>query len=85
MTISSWLLTTMIIFGELYEPFKNLLKETFGHHWIGKAAIITIVFFGSAFLFRKRDFEAEEKLAWKSVLWSLAIIFAFFIIHYFVS
>lgn len=32
------------IYSELSPPFKNFLKETFAHHWIGKGVIAIILF-----------------------------------------
>jgi amino acid transporter len=38
------------IFGELYGPFKDWLKETFNHHWIGKGVIAIVIFYLLGFL-----------------------------------
>ena len=32
------------IYSELSKPFKDFLKETFTHHWIGKGIIAIILF-----------------------------------------
>ena len=42
---SAWLLTVLVVIAELVEPFKNFLKATFSHHWIGKTVMITFSFF----------------------------------------
>lgn len=83
---SSWVLAILVIVAELYEPFKNLLKSIFTHHWIGKAAIVALVFlvFGFMLKNKKSIFNIQDnKLAWNSMLGSLAIIFLFFIIEFF--
>lgn len=83
---SAWLLAILVIVAELYEPFKNLLKSTFSHHWIGKAVIITIAFLVFGFLLRNKgsigNF-SDDKLAWYSMLGSLIVIFLFFIMEFF--
>ena len=83
---SAWLLVILIVIAELVEPFKTLLKTTFGHHWIGKAVIITFVFLVVGFLLRNKasigNF-SDDKLAWYSVLGSLIVIFLFFIMEFF--
>ena len=85
---SSLLLWVMVIFGELYEPFKNMLKDIFTHHWIGKGVVITAAFLILGFLLRNRKSAGEysdENIAWYSTLGSLIIILLFYIIHYFIS
>jgi len=83
---SAWLLTLMIIAAELLAPFKDLLKDIFGHHWIGKAVVITAVFVLAGLLMKNKNslfgFN-DEKLAWNSVVGSMIIIILFFIIEYF--
>ena len=85
-TFSSVLLTVMIIVGELYSPFKDLLKSTFRHHWIAKTIIVAISFAISGFICSKPKIKGYkiEDIAWKSVIGSLVIIFLFFVLHYFV-
>ncbi len=82
---SSLLLAILVIGGELFAPLKDLLKNVFTHHWIGKAVIISLVFFIAGYLARNREAGKipDEELAWKSTLASIAAIFAFYIIHYF--
>ena len=85
-TTSTWLLAILVIVAELAEPFKTFLKDTFSHHWIGKAAIITISFLLFGLLLRNKDSimnVSDDKLAWYSVLGSLIVIFLFFIIEFF--
>jgi len=33
------------IFAELFHPFKDWLKETFYHHWVGKGVLSIVLFF----------------------------------------
>ena len=82
---SAWLLTIMVILSELFEPFKESLKETFSHHWIGKLVIITIAFFALGFLVKEDSIKkiSNDKFAWRSIIGSLIIIILFFIFEYF--
>lgn len=83
---SAWLLAILVIAAELIEPFKNFLKATFIHHWIGKGVIITIAFLLSGFLLRNKDSIgtfSDGKIAWYSMLGSLIAIFLFFIMEFF--
>ncbi|HII65623.1 TPA: hypothetical protein HA295_02495 [Candidatus Woesearchaeota archaeon] len=87
-TASAWLLALLVIAGELSGPLKALLKDTFGHHWIGKAVLVTGALLLFGFVFRDRKSIGtwkDEKAAWVSVLLSLAAIFLFFIIHYLIK
>ncbi|HLD85104.1 MAG TPA: hypothetical protein VI968_00955 [archaeon] len=78
--VSSWALLIMIVVGEIYAPFKDFLKGTFTHHWIGKVVIVAILFFLVSALEKKR---MEEKHAWYSVIAVIALIFLFYIIEFF--
>ncbi len=83
---SSILLAVMVIAGELYLPFKDLLKNLFSHHWIGKLVIISALFFIVSFLCKDKNSigkYSDENIAWYSVLLSIAAIFAFYLVHYF--
>lgn len=85
-SVSAWLLAGMVIFAELSEPFKTLLKTTFVHHWIGKAVITALSFIVFGFLFaRKKSLGnvSSENVAWYSVHASLGIIFLFYVIEFF--
>ena len=82
---SSIVLTLLIIIAEFVEPFKNLLKSTFYHHWIGKI-VITIIVFILIGLFYKKDpllEKSPDKISFQTTIICLAIILLFFIFHYF--
>lgn len=79
--VSAWLLAIMVITGELAAPFKALLQTLFGHHWIGKAVIVALVFAAVTFLVREK--KPHEKLAWYSAVGSMAVIFLFYVIEFF--
>ncbi|HIG93401.1 TPA: hypothetical protein HA242_05035 [Candidatus Woesearchaeota archaeon] len=82
---SAWLLAILVIVAELAEPFKTFLKDTFSHHWIGKAVIIFLAFALFGFLLRDKDAIRKipaEKLAWYSLLGSLGVILLFFVIEF---
>ena|SRR3989338_8820211 len=83
---SSILLAVMVIAGELYIPLKDLLKSLFSHHWVGKLAIISAVFFAVSFLYKNKNSVgkySDENIAWYSVLFCIAAIFTFYLVHYF--
>lgn len=78
---SAWILALLVIIAEFIEPFKNVLKSLFTHHWIGKAVLMLITFLLIGFLMRKKETlwnVTAEKSAWWSTLSSLIIIFLFF-------
>lgn len=82
---SAWMLAILVIAAELSEPFKNLLKSIFTHHWIGKAAVITFAFLLFGFMLNGKKSIAgipSNKLAWYSMLGSLVIILLFFAIEF---
>lgn len=82
----SVLLAVMVIAGELFAPFKVLLKNIFYHHWLGKLAITSIAFFLVSFLYKDKIYVgkySDENAAWYSLLSSIVAIFAFYVIHYF--
>ncbi|HLC45929.1 MAG TPA: hypothetical protein VJI67_03595 [archaeon] len=83
--IAAWLLAAMIVIAELFAPFKDALKAAFTHHWLGKLVIVGIAFFVFAYLMREKKAIAgitDEKAAWYSVLGSLLVILAFFVVEF---
>jgi uncharacterized membrane protein YoaK (UPF0700 family) len=63
------------ILGELYSPFKNWLKETFYHHWMGKGIITIIAFYLIGFLGYFKSKESENSVAkMLKILFWIAII-----------
>ncbi len=86
-TISAWLLFILVIAAELYGPFKLLLAGVFSHHWIAKGIIVTLAFVLSGFFLKKRitlPKHSEEQTAFRSVLAALLLIFAFYVLEFFV-
>ena len=89
-TASSWLLAILIIAAELYGPFKNLLKSTFSHHWIGKGIWATILFVvvASGYYFIKKIDTSDSTtrfmraLAWTLIFGALTL-FLFFTYEFF--
>ena len=82
---SSWLLVILVISAELFEPFKNLLKAVFTHHWIGKAVLTAVIFLVAGFAFGSKKLPwkvSDDKIAWHSVIGSLIIILLFFIMEF---
>lgn len=83
---SAWALVILVVAAELAEPFKNLLKNTFSHHWVGKAIIIFLTFIILGLFMRNKNSVAgipDSKLAWYSVLASLLAIFLFYLVEFF--
>ena len=83
---ASTLLAILVIASELNKPFKTLLASLFGHHWVAKAVLITLAFIIVGFTVHKQKLfgKTQEDLAWQTTLGSLAAIFLFYIILYFV-
>ena len=79
-TVVSWLLTLMIIATDLSPPFKAFLTTYFSHHWIAKLIISIIVFLLVGFLIEKK--QVSEKIAFYSVIASIAIMLGFFIFEF---
>ena len=40
------------VLGELHAPFKDFLKATFSHHWIGKGVVSVALFLVALFIAR---------------------------------
>ena len=82
---ASVLLAVLVIAGELYAPFKAFLASVFTHHWVAKAVLVMAAFVIVGFVYKEKKIFGMEsgKAAWYSVLGSLAVIFLFYIIHYF--
>lgn len=84
-------ITFATIFGELYSPFKDWLKETFNHHWIGKGVIAIAIFYALGFLgyFKAKDSDDALVTVLKIVFWvALVGIFAitgFYLYEYFLA
>ena len=79
------------ILGELYKPFKDWLKETFYHHWMGKGIIAIVIFYLLGFT-GFRSSESEDKmismlrmLFWIALIGALTItvfyLYEYFIVH----
>lgn len=87
--ISVVYIALITIMGELFEPLKNFLKNTFWHHWLGKSIVLAAIFALSAIIFSKTKSESEKTdekylaaISWLSFLGALAI-FVFFSYEYF--
>lgn len=88
-TIGTILLIVILTIGaELLPALKANLKNTFGHHWIGKSILATIMFFITFFAFRKVEFwDIKRWTILLAAIWILGnlIIFGFFIWHFLAS
>ena len=78
-------LTLSVILTELFDPFKSFLASIFTHHWIGKIVLVAIVFVIFGFASQKNELFGKNigDVAWKSVIWSIIIIFLFYLLYYF--
>lgn len=81
---SALTLVVLVIAAELAEPLKEILKILFWHHWIGKGIIVYLVFLVSGLIGGSRKYSnySNDRIAWYSVLGSLALIFAFYLLEY---
>ena len=86
--VSAWVLALAVIAAGLYAPFKALLASVFSHHWIGKTVLVIAFFLIAGFVFKGKNTFLRWPVgdfAWKSTLASLALIFLFFLIEFFVK
>ncbi len=78
------------IFGELYKPFKDWLKEVFTHHWLGKGIISIAIFYIFGFLGYFTASGSEKVLARMLVIVFLTALIGalgitgFFLYEYFI-
>lgn len=85
--VASLVLTISVILAELVKPFKDVLTDVFTHHWIGKVVLMTIIFLVFGFTYKGKKMFGKNigYVAWKSVTWSLNIIFLFYLLYYFLT
>ncbi len=82
--IAAILITTLLtVVADLYVPLKDLLKQVFSHHWIGKGVIAIFIFLTIGFggwIFRRETSgeSADVARGLKTLFWTT--IFSFFII-----
>lgn len=78
---STALIFVMIVLSEFYGPFKTLITNIFGHHWIAKA-VLGMGLFVLLAIGKKSTDGKLEKYAWYSILGGLAAIFVLFALTY---
>lgn len=86
MHAASWVLAALVVGAELFAPLKSALSAAFGHHWIGKAAITAFVFVLFSCMPKGRRLSKrtpDSDVAWNSALGSLAVIFLFYLVEFF--
>lgn len=80
-------ITAMTILAELVPSFKDWLKSTFSHHWVGKSVLalvtFTVVTFGAIFL----PFSVDAKKLQRALEWLLGVMIlaAFVIVGFFLA
>ena len=87
--VTSVFVVVATIAGELYSPFKNLLKELHGHHWVGKGIWSAIIFVAVGALYYMATKEPNTDtttrlmkiLSWTAILATL-VLFVFFIYEF---
>lgn len=82
---ASILLAVLVIAAELAKPFKDFLASIFTHHWIGKGVLTAAAFVIIGYTYKQDKVFGikSEKASWYAILGSLAVIFLFYIIHFF--
>lgn len=82
--------TTATIIAELYTPFKDWLKNTFYHHWMGKGIIAIVIFYAIGFIGIIKASDSEDVVTrmlkivfWVAVVGVLAIT-GFYSYEYFI-
>lgn len=83
---ASALLAVLVIAAELYAPFKTFLASVFTHHWIAKAVLIVLAFVIVGLAYKKDKLFGikSEQISWYGILGSLAAIFLFYIVEFFI-
>jgi len=82
--------TVATILGELYSPFKNWLKDTFYHHWMGKGIIAIVIFYllGLIGYIKAKDNDDAVITMLKIIFWIALIgvlsITGFYLYEYFI-
>lgn len=87
--VSSLFVATITVIADLVLPIKDWLKNTYGHHWVGKGiwVLILFVFFTvtSYPFLRKNSCDLSPKMVYAAghfALVSTLIITAFFLYEY---
>ncbi|MEK6839499.1 MAG: hypothetical protein AABX72_01035 [Nanoarchaeota archaeon] len=75
-------ITFMTIYAEMNETFKNWLKETFFHHWVGKGVLALILFFIVAHIIKIKT--KRETISLINILIVSTIICSLLILGFFV-
>lgn len=84
-------ITVATVLAELYSPFKDWLKNTFYHHWMGKGIIAILLFyiFGLVGYFSVKDSEdfmiTMLKVAFWVTLAGVFVITGFYLYEYFLA
>src|SRR3989338_6090020 len=81
----SILLAVMVIVGELYIPFKDLLKNIFSHHWVGKLVVISAVFFAVSFFYSPLFCLGSRMVKKKLIAIGVLALFAGIVAYFFIS
>ena len=95
--IASAIITVVVVvfltvFADLHLAFKDLLKNTFTHHWVGKGVLAAAVFLLTGVLANTFGYADREEnlpaflqiLSWSAGLGTV-IIFAFFLYEAFLK
>lgn len=87
-TVAIVFIAFVTIFGELHGPFKDWLKGTFNHHWIGKGVIAIAIFYAFGFFgyFNASDRDEIMTRMLKIIFWitliGIFVITGFFLYEY---
>lgn len=87
--VAAVLTTTLLtVVADLYGPLKDLLKQLFSHHWIGKGVVAIFVFLAVGFggwIFRREAGDESAgvarglKILFWSTIFSAIVVFGFFV------
>ena len=82
--VTTLAIMVMTIGAELYPPFKAWLAATFGHHWLGKGIISTVIFLAVIVLSYPKLTKVERSMGtWSARLLAVVIFVTLVIIGFY--
>jgi len=68
----------IVVWAELQSPLKSWLKSSFGHHWVGKGVLASVIYFvlGGILSFVMPDDESRTRNLFLLLFWTIVLGFA---------
>ncbi len=84
--VTIWFIVALTLGAELSAPFKTLIAEIGGHHWVGKSILSTALFLVVFLIFKKTNDSSSvlknSYLVVGSAVGGGLIIFLFYLQHF---